>query len=115
MRHAGNEQRSKTNASRFDGMFFHLSSLLLYQSTVTGSAQLPLSSQALRYFDRVGCRKKNELAPPHSITSSARPSSVGGTVRPSMRAICALMTNANLLDCTTGKSAGFAPLRMRPV
>jgi hypothetical protein len=26
----------------------------------------------------------------------------------------ALMTNSNLADCTTGKSAGFAPLRMRP-
>jgi len=29
-------------------------------------------------------------------------------------AIGALMTSSNLLDCTTGKSAGFAPLRMRP-
>jgi hypothetical protein len=27
----------------------------------------------------------------------------------------ALMTNSNLVDCTTGRSAGFAPLRMRPV
>ena len=26
-----------------------------------------------------------------------------------------LMTRSNLVDCTTGKSAGFAPLRMRPV
>src|SRR5262245_55914310 len=24
------------------------------------------------------------------------------------------MTNSNLLDCTTGRSAGFAPLRTRP-
>jgi hypothetical protein len=34
---------------------------------------------------------------------------------PSMRAVCALMTSSNLADCTTGKSAGLAPLRMRPV
>ena len=34
----------------------------------------------------------------HSITSSARPSSVGGTSRPSARA--ELMTSSNLLDCT---------------
>src|SRR5262249_59972918 len=58
--------------------------------------------------------QRDELAPPHSITSSAVESSVGGTVRPSALAVQALMTNSNLVDCTTGKSAGFAPLRMRP-
>ena len=51
---------------------------------------------------------------PHSITSSARASSVGGTSRPSIRAVSWLITSSNLLDCTTGKSTGFAPLRMRP-
>src|SRR5262249_1497792 len=50
----------------------------------------------------------------HLITSSARASSDGGTVRPSTLAACALMTSSNLVDCTTGSSAGFAPLRMRP-
>src|SRR5262249_8019355 len=30
----------------------------------------------------------------------------------SIRAVGWLMTNSNLLDCTTGKSAGFAPLRI---
>src|SRR5215831_18671931 len=50
----------------------------------------------------------------HSITSSAVANSLSGTVRPSILAVGALMTSSNLLDCTTGKSAGFAPLRMRP-
>src|SRR5262249_55475911 len=50
----------------------------------------------------------------HSITSSARASSDGGTVRPIVLAVWALMTSSNLLACTTGRSAGFAPLRMRP-
>src|SRR5262245_2281381 len=50
----------------------------------------------------------------HSITSSAMARSEGGTERPSIVAIWALMISSNLLDCTTGKSAGFAPLRMRP-
>src|SRR5262249_5793876 len=50
----------------------------------------------------------------HSITSSARASSVGGTSRPSIIAVAKLMTNSNLLACTIGKSAGFAPLSMRP-
>src|SRR5262245_48664751 len=57
---------------------------------------------------------RDELAPLHSITSSAVESSVRGTARPSILAVQALMTNSNLVDCTTGKSAGFAPLRMRP-
>ena len=51
----------------------------------------------------------------HSITSSARASSVGGTSTPSARAVGRLMTNSNLLDCTTGRSAGLAPLRILPV
>src|SRR5512145_2197431 len=50
----------------------------------------------------------------HSITSSARARSVGGTVRPSIRAVSALITSSNLLACTTGRSAGLTPLRMRP-
>src|SRR5262249_20787275 len=64
---------------------------------------------------RRAAEKGDERATLHSITSSARASSEGGTVRPSMRAVCALMTSSNLLDCTTGKSAGLAPLRIRPV
>ena len=57
----------------------------------------------------------NERAPFHSITSSARASSDGGTVRPSVLAVWALMTGSNFDVCTTGRSAGLAPLRMRPV
>ena len=64
---------------------------------------------------RRAAEQRDELAPVHSITSSARASSVGGTVRPSILAVWALMTSSNLVDCTTGRSAGFAPLRMRPV
>ena len=51
----------------------------------------------------------------HSITSSARASSVGGTSRPSALAVLRLMTSSNLVDCKTGRSAGFAPLRIWPV
>ena len=60
-------------------------------------------------------KQRDELPPFHSITSSARASSVGGTVRPSILAVWALMTSSNLDACTTGRSAGLAPLRMRPV
>src|SRR5262249_46167883 len=44
-----------------------------------------------------GCRaaeQRDELAPPHSITSSARASSVGGTSRPSALAGLRLMTSS---------------------
>jgi hypothetical protein len=42
----------------------------------------------------------------YSITSSARASSVGGTVRPSVRAVCALMTSTNLVDCIDAGGRG---------
>src|SRR5262245_17648703 len=67
--------------------------------------------------DRPCCRaaeQRDERAPLHSITSPARASRVGGISMPSMRAVWALMTSSNLADCSTGKSAGLAPLRMRP-
>src|SRR5262249_2002042 len=51
----------------------------------------------------------------HSITSSASESRVGGTVRPSRRAVLRLITSSNLVDCRTGRSAGLVPLRMRAV
>src|SRR5262245_31369047 len=63
---------------------------------------------------RRAAEKRDELASFHSITSSARASSVGGTSRPRILAVWWLMTSSNLLDCTTGRSAGLVPLRMRP-
>ena len=50
----------------------------------------------------------------YSITSSATLSTLSGTLRPSIVAVWALMTNSNLFDCTTSRSAGMAPLTMRP-
>src|SRR6185312_2907508 len=51
----------------------------------------------------------------YSITSSTMEIRLGGTVRPSAFAVFKLMTNSNLVDCKTGRSAGLSPLRMRPV
>ena len=48
----------------------------------------------------------------YSITSSAIESTPAGIVRPSAFAVLRLMTNSNLVDCITGRSAGFAPLRI---
>src|SRR5260221_2077259 len=57
--------------------------------------------------------QRDELAPVHSITSSARASSVSGTVRPSAFAVLRLMTSSNLVGCWTGRLLGFSPFRMR--
>src|SRR5262245_6988555 len=54
----------------------------------------------------------DEIAAPHSITSSARASSVGGTSRPSPLAVVRLMTRSNFVGCSTGISPGFAPRRI---
>src|SRR5262249_61546895 len=48
----------------------------------------------------------------YSITSSARASSVGGTSKPKALAVFRLPPNSNLVPCCTGRSAGFAPLRI---
>ena len=58
---------------------------------------------------------RDELAPSHhSITSSARCCRNQGTSRPSVVAVLRLMTSSNFVGCSTGRSAGLAPLRMRP-
>jgi hypothetical protein len=49
----------------------------------------------------------------HSITSSARASSVSGTVRLIAFAVLRLITSSYLVGACTGRSAGFSPLRMR--
>ena len=49
------------------------------------------------------------------MTSSARPSSDGGIVRPRVFAVLRLMTNSNFVGCSTGRSAGLAPFRILSV
>ena len=56
------------------------------------------------------CHKRTSR---YSINSSARAARVGGTSRPSAFAVLRLITNSNLVDCTTGRSTGLAPLRTR--
>ena len=48
----------------------------------------------------------------HSITSSARTSSEGGTAMRRTLAVLRLITSSNLVGCSTGRSEGFAPLRI---
>ena len=83
---------------------------------VTSSAQSLVPFRSGPAKDRASSiltEPHDELAPSHSITSSARASSVGGTSRPSALAVLRLITSSYLVGACTGRSAGFSPLRMR--
>src|SRR5262249_35756616 len=71
---------------------------------------------------RLGRQRRNNNAPTHdgderspvhhSMIWSARPRTDGGMVSPSAWAVLRLITSSNLVGCSTGRSAGFAPLRI---
>ena len=58
------------------------------------------------------CGRAARVAMTYSITSSARASNVGGTSRPIAFATIRLTTRSNLVGCSTGRSAGFAPRKI---
>src|SRR5262245_12994694 len=71
---------------------------------------LPFAAVSIR--QQFGTQMPQGGHPPHhSITSSAAACKVSGTVRPSAFAVLRLMTNSYLEACSTGRSAGLAPLR----
>jgi hypothetical protein len=55
------------------------------------------------------------IAAGYWIASSAVANNVSGMVTPSALAVLTLMTSSTRVDCCTGSSAGFSPLRIRPV
>src|SRR5262249_50572145 len=62
---------------------------------------------------RCAAEQRDELAPLHSITSSARARSDGGTSRLSTFAVLRFRASLNFVGICTGRSAGFSPLRIR--
>src|SRR5262249_52685977 len=62
---------------------------------------------------RSATEQRDEHAPFHSITSSARASTVVGTLRPRAFAVLRLIVSSNFTGACTGRSAGFSPLRIR--
>src|SRR5262249_39431328 len=72
-----------------------------------------LRARRQRPCDRRATEQRDELAPLHSITSSASASSPCGKARPSVLATFTLRTSSNFVGRSIGRSAGFAPLRMR--
>src|SRR5262249_3452786 len=62
---------------------------------------------------RRAAEQRDELASFHSMTSSARASTLSGNARPSVLAVLTLIVSSYLIGCCTGNSATFAPLRIR--
>src|SRR5438309_1704558 len=50
--------------------------------------------------------------PPHLMILSALASTLGGIVTPICFAVLRLITSSNFVGCSTGRSAGLAPLRI---
>ena len=56
--------------------------------------------------------QRDEVAPFHSITSSARARSIGGISRPSAFAVLRLRTSSRLVGNSIGRSPGATPFRI---
>src|SRR5262249_2607441 len=72
-----------------------------------------LRSRRERPRSRCAAEERDEVAPLHSITSSAVNKSVGGIVRPSVLAVLRLITRSYLVGCWKGRSLAFSPRRIR--
>jgi len=76
----------------------------------------PESGHWLREFGCPLCAKSGHSAcskeRPYSITSSARANRVAGIVTPIALDVFKLMTNSNLVGCSTGISSALVPRRM---
>jgi hypothetical protein len=75
-----------------------------------------VSVNLLHGFGRVNLQSASRREGPglaaQRITSSAWKRSVGGSVRPKAWAVFRLMTSSKVVGCSTGRSAGLAPLRI---
>jgi hypothetical protein len=83
---------------------------------LTVGQPLPVYPDQRTFAEYVGTSQtcQQRKSPLHSITSSARPSSESGTMRPSAFAVLRFIISSTFVDCTTGRSAGFSPLRTFP-
>jgi hypothetical protein len=93
-------------------------------------AALMLETKPARFTTTVGCEvrygSEGDIALPtrlvrfvpsaevYSITSSAPARIDGGMTRPSACAVFMFTTSSKVVGCTTGRSAGAAPLRILP-
>ena len=69
-------------------------------------------SESYESFPPVACCLVPIACHRHRITRSALANTFGGIVNPICLAVFRLITISNFVDCSTGKSAGFVPLRI---
>jgi hypothetical protein len=95
------------------GPVVKLGRVLINRDRLVRLARCPLcpdSDQIPQRSETTRCAN-NRHRLPYSITSSVVASG-DGTVRPSVLAVLRLITSSNLVGCSTGRSAGFAPLKI---
>lgn len=78
-----------------------------------GRVRCTLESDRLLRGSEITRRAITGSRPPHSITSSAIASTLGGIVKPNVLAVVRLITNSNFVGRRTGKSPGFSPFKTR--
>ena len=109
------QQHGRNNALRHEiGMAAHVPSpsILLPAMTPLERPEYPALCSGQDSHFATGEQESGGHKTLYSMTSSARASNVGGMVKPSALAVLRLMANTKADDCTTGKSAGLAPLRI---
>jgi hypothetical protein len=72
----------------------------------------PAAVQRIRSMATPTAQRERSETLDYEITSFARSSSDCGMVMPSALAVLRLITSSNLVGCSIGRSAGFAPLRI---
>src|SRR5262249_47045723 len=83
-----------------------------WRATRLSASSPPVRARRERPRRRRPADQGDELAPLHSISSSARSRNDSGIVRPSPLAVVRLMTRSNFVGCSTGMSAGLAPCKI---
>src|SRR5262245_51726071 len=79
-------------------------------STSSGHATNPALIRVVPEGDLSRCSNAREQSCGYSITSSARARSIGGIWTPSALAAVRLITRANVVGCSTGKSLGLGTI-----
>jgi len=101
----GSRKRRLMSASGQKQTFRHLKTM----SALPPKADIGTQSRNVRFVPKADiCGAANRA---YSINSSARARKVVGRLRPSTSAVVKLTARSNLVGCSTGISAGFAPRR----